>query len=304
MNTHHSPLMIPLASVVLSLALVAGCNSSGDSGPSGSDSDDSGTTPPALGSPSNLEALESIGGIVIAWDEGDNAQAHNLYAATEYGFTLENYAAYDGGTLYPDAVAPFAADTLAPARVWHFALTAEDEDGNESDEAARLSVVGNYAQGQQDNATIVDALTGLEWARCSVGQSWNADAAQCDGEPTRHTESEAEQYDTPDADGWRSPDIDELLTLVFCPEYMDLYQPDNFTANCSGEDRQEHASIYHAAFPNTEARGYYSSSRGVTSSGNVYTKTVVFSTGSESGVYVPGGDYSLNLRLVRESDGG
>ncbi|WP_242467627.1 Lcl domain-containing protein [Thiocapsa imhoffii] len=64
---------------------------------------------------------------------------------------------------------------------------------------------------------ILDLGTGLEWQRCSVGQSWNAGTQTCTGPATQLTWFEAiDAYGAEDTFGFRLPTIAELRTLVYC----------------------------------------------------------------------------------------
>ena len=62
-----------------------------------------------------------------------------------------------------------------------------------------------------NGAEVVDSKTGLVWARCSVGQTWNG--SQCTGQPTLvyHEEAMRLAQSTP---GWRLPNVKELASLV------------------------------------------------------------------------------------------
>jgi hypothetical protein len=73
-----------------------------------------------------------------------------------------------------------------------------------------------------------DTVTGLQWVRCSLGQTWQArtqtDRQTCNGEAGEFNHNDA--IDLPElmneAGGyagytdWRLPTIEELRTLVFC----------------------------------------------------------------------------------------
>lgn len=57
-----------------------------------------------------------------------------------------------------------------------------------------------------------DSKTGLNWQRCSLGQSWSDAASSCTGEATQYTWFEAMQIAT--NDGWRVPNKKELVSIV------------------------------------------------------------------------------------------
>lgn len=65
---------------------------------------------------------------------------------------------------------------------------------------------------------VVDNTTGLAWARCVVGQSWDSTLQSCTGEPLRLTWQEALQQATTYRAGnhtdWRLPNVKELVSVV------------------------------------------------------------------------------------------
>ncbi|MBP8197444.1 MAG: DUF1566 domain-containing protein [Chromatiaceae bacterium] len=96
---------------------------------------------------------------------------------------------------------------------------------------------------------IKDLVTGYEWQRCSVGQTWNATAQTCDG--TAGTYNWATAMATwPATAEWRLPTIAELRTLVYCssgtPILIDMTADYTF---CSGN--YQTPTIVSGAFPNT-----------------------------------------------------
>jgi hypothetical protein len=80
----------------------------------------------------------------------------------------------------------------------------------------------------QDNndGTITDSKTDLMWKKCSEGQSWNADANNCDGVPMSLSWSQALQQSSTinmstaeqnlglGYTDWRLPNIKELYSIV------------------------------------------------------------------------------------------
>ena len=66
--------------------------------------------------------------------------------------------------------------------------------------------------------TVIDSRTGLMWARCVVGQTWNGTTQSCTGEALRLTWQEALQasssYQAANFDDWRVPNIKELVSIV------------------------------------------------------------------------------------------
>ncbi|QGU32585.1 DUF1566 domain-containing protein [Thermochromatium tepidum] len=66
----------------------------------------------------------------------------------------------------------------------------------------------------EGGAVVRHERTGLEWQRCALGQSWNAESNVCAGRPTSHTWTKAMQLAAKAQDGWRLPTGEELLTIV------------------------------------------------------------------------------------------
>ncbi|WP_232222191.1 Lcl C-terminal domain-containing protein [Thioalkalivibrio paradoxus] len=91
-----------------------------------------------------------------------------------------------------------------------------------------------------DGVVIHDHQTGLQWMRCSLGQSWTGE--YCGGRADRFTWDQARDLNTEFAgkDSWRLPTMDELQTLV---EYR-MFNP----------------AIDPSAFPNTPPSNFWSSS--------------------------------------------
>lgn len=134
-----------------------------------------------------------------------------------------------------------------------------------------------------NGAEVADSQTGLVWARCSVGQTWNG--AQCIGQPTLvyHEEAMKLAQATP---GWRLPNVKELASLV--------------------DRRCESPSIDTAAFPGFPTHGgqsYWSSTLDLSNTDRAWA--VVFLrggvlTGARNGDYVPAFHGSPGFNLPRE----
>ena len=126
--------------------------------------------------------------------------------------------------------------------------------------------------------TIPDRAAGLEWLRCSVGQTWNG--VTCIGTARMLTLEEAEQaarMASRELGGtWRLPTVDELKSLV--------------CANCPPP------KIDSRLYPNTMASPYWSSSKNKWSVGRYWT--VSFYTGYTFGRNAP--SMARHVRLVRD----
>jgi len=69
-----------------------------------------------------------------------------------------------------------------------------------------------------DDEFVTDTLTGLAWARCVVGQTWDGQSKSCSGEPLRLTWQQALQqsasFNADNRTDWRLPNIKELVSIV------------------------------------------------------------------------------------------
>ena len=64
----------------------------------------------------------------------------------------------------------------------------------------------------ESRQTVTHTLTGLEWQRCAFGAFWNGQT--CVGSPVSLRWNQIEQLKSKLTDGWRLPEIDELITIV------------------------------------------------------------------------------------------
>lgn len=128
------------------------------------------------------------------------------------------------------------------------------------------------------DGTVSDKRTGLQWAACSVGQTWVENT--CQGEPTELTWAAAKEvaatYAQAGHNDWRFPTIFELQTLVYCSSHkdggIDDYGKFNGCENNYDDNRDKNTdweyqspTIVKTAFPNAGGTkpypGYWSSSR-------------------------------------------
>ncbi len=76
----------------------------------------------------------------------------------------------------------------------------------------------NFIIEENNPEYVIDSTTGLAWARCLVGQTWNAASQSCSGEALRLTWQEAlaasQTFSVGSIDDWRVPNIKELASIV------------------------------------------------------------------------------------------
>ncbi|NUN60104.1 MAG: DUF1566 domain-containing protein [Burkholderiaceae bacterium] len=112
----------------------------------------------------------------------------------------------------------------------------------------------------EGGAVIRDTVNGLEWLRCSVGQTWNGTTQRCDGTAATYNWDQATQLTA--VGGFRIPTIAELKTLVYCSSgqpklFGPLEQLDDFV-KCSGIHSRP--TVVQAAFPDAPASNVWSGS--------------------------------------------
>lgn len=146
-----------------------------------------------------------------------------------------------------------------------------------------------------NDGTVTDKETGLQWMRCSLGQTWNGNG--CSGNHLKLSMQDAayaafNSRFLGKAD-WRLPTIDELKSLIYCntgkPQYW------NTTGyRCNGN--YQTPTIYEEAFPDSRAV-YWSISSLQADPGEDNTLTVSFNYGHVYYSYFKG-DYE-SARFVR-----
>jgi hypothetical protein len=122
-------------------------------------------------------------------------------------------------------------------------------------------MAGRYQD--NDDGTVTDVQTGLQWMRFSLGQAWQNET--CIGEAKKYTWQGAQdaaevlnhQGGYAGYRDWRVPKEEELLTLVYSSSglpktWNDTREP------CEGD--YERPTLYQPTFPNTPSMNYWSSS--------------------------------------------
>ena len=138
----------------------------------------------------------------------------------------------------------------------------------------------------KDQGIVEDSRTKLQWQRCSLGQTWTG--VTCAGEATLHTWNEARRLAPA---GWRLPTKDELASLVYCSSGEPAYWKPK-EGGCEGAFGRP--TIWPAAFPNTPAWLFWSSSPNANNSS--FAWSVHFDSGYVSSY---GKNYQRYVRLVR-----
>ncbi len=174
---------------------------------------------------------------------------------------------------------------------------------------------GNKLYRNNQDGTVTDMKTGLQWMRCALGQVWknktclgNAKKIPFDaGAWGEDIGNITEDFSYAGYSNWRVPTIKELNTLVYCSNGKVIqYKKDGYRSRwiegsrwCKSDSRDDYQipAIVRQAFPNTPNNWFWSSSPNATNSS--YAWPVYFS-GSHGG-YVSSHERTLNhfVRLVR-----
>ena len=105
---------------------------------------------------------------------------------------------------------PFLADLKAACHQVIFALLALTSCLTAEGKCPSIPTIERF---ELRGDTLLDKSTGLEWARCAVGQVWSGE--QCMGDPLNAamTFMQALAY-AKDLNGWRLPTVKELSSLA------------------------------------------------------------------------------------------
>jgi hypothetical protein len=145
-----------------------------------------------------------------------------------------------------------------------------------------------------------DTVTNLEWQRCSVGQTWNAETKSCDGYNTPLNWYSANQLAL--NDGWRLPTVTELRSLVYCssgdPALIGMALD---KTSCGGTFTRP--TIVVEAFPNVPYAGNVISSHYWSSTTSVDDPNSAWGVSFYKGSVSPGpkDTAGLSVRLVRNA---
>jgi hypothetical protein len=155
-----------------------------------------------------------------------------------------------------------------------------------------------------------EKVTDLQWMRCSLGQTWQANTKTCEGEAGQFNHDQA--MELPElmnqAGGyagftdWRTPNRGDLSILVYFPDghfSSDEASAFGHTKRCFNslpETKNGRPTIANEVFPNTPYTGFWSASPDANLSYGAWN--VSFSLGDVDL------DYKLNAYAVRLVRGG
>ncbi|WP_246585386.1 DUF1566 domain-containing protein [Thiorhodospira sibirica] len=137
--------------------------------------------------------------------------------------------------------------------------------------AHERSFIGSRRYQDLYDGTVLDVRTGLQWMRCSLGQTW--ENGRCIGKANEYTWDAALQAaQALNASGgyagytdWRLPTLKELFSLVYCSsgrqkplEFDATGEPVGGSGRCEGDYHKP--TIDSLAFPKTPADFFWSSS--------------------------------------------
>ncbi len=129
-----------------------------------------------------------------------------------------------------------------------------------------------------NDGTVTDNATHLQWMRCSLGQTW--DGKTCQGNLLKLSMQGAAyaafQTKFAGKTDWRLPNVDELKTLVYCSTGSPAYWNTSGRA-CEGAFAKP--TLYSAAFPDTPSGVYWTSTNLQADPGEDYNLTVSFNYG-------------------------
>lgn len=205
--------------------------------------------------------------ITIAWPYKPNSEIARVYSST-----LKGTAA--SGTLVGQGRANILNGHVTHRGLtngirYYYVVKYFDASGAELYVTPEISgipgtyIAGRYRAVGDMRDVIEDTVTGLQWKRCSEGQSWILGQRKCEGEASRVTWSSA--AGASDTGGWRAPTIHELSSLIYCSN-LPLGQIGAVDSCNASETPFSRPTIITAAFPNTASGGllgqsYWSSTR-------------------------------------------
>ncbi len=177
-------------------------------------------------------------------------------------------------------------------------VSSSDNDGTGRVRLVRMQesytlIAGRYLP-IEDGSVIRDITTNLEWQRCSVGQIWNDAQQSCEGDASMFTWDDALALTAPG--GFRTPDITELRSLVYCS----TARPQEFDTDTGCIGSYQSPTIVVQVFPNTPSSSswFWSSPPNANDSGRAWG--VSFGNGHVFSGYDGGNTYRVRLVRARQ----
>ena len=275
---HQSVILFILLAGVF---MLSACNESTD------DSDDS----VQLTAPPGLNANTGNTHVSLNWDPVARATSYNLYFSTVSG------TAINGQVIIGTSDTSYIHTGLTNSTTYYYVVRAVGIGGVESQPSSEVSatpfmpsdglIMGRYQLMGSQEEIIQDVVTGLEWQRCSVGQTWNQEDLSCDGNATTHDWGDAIELTA--QGGFRVPTVEELRTIGFCSD-TGFFNLDG----CYSFGTFERPTIVLEAFPSTPSSVFWTSTR---YDENHNSRVVSFDYGYSSAISHRTDTY--NVRLVR-----
>ncbi|MCH8551532.1 MAG: DUF1566 domain-containing protein [Natronospirillum sp.] len=256
-----------LVSIFSVLILIACDDSSSSSSDDSDTSEDADSTDENGSSDESLFSLTALPGdseVTLSWDSVPDANSYTLYFSTVEGTA-------DEGTSIPDITETSYTHTgRSNTTTYYYVVRSVGDGGVESDPSEEVSAtphgdiiseryeaIDPNGDLNPDGELIRDLATGLEWQRCSLGQTWNG--SSCNGD--RSTIQWDDATDQTASGGFRLPTKDELRTIVYCSD------TGNFDSNgtdelCGSFLNIDSPTVIQAAFPSTERGIYWSATVG------------------------------------------
>lgn len=219
---------------ILSLACLIALAACGGGG-GGSDGGGGTETPVLvpLSIPKNVTVTGTPDALTISWDPVEGAEGYNVYYSSDPAQQIPIYAAYPDSDLVQTTNTSAVFDFTGVQEPRYFRITAEnaEEESASAYAAAILSIQVNAT----DPSLVDDYVSGLQWQRCNVGQTWDATTSACSGTSTVMTDTAAQgSYGTaPPASGWRPPTYTEVNAFRNCHMQSTINGQENpFLGDC------------------------------------------------------------------------
>lgn len=249
-------------------------------------------------------AIGDDGATHLKWSSPHQDVSHfNIYFSTLEGTASEGQK---NGPIPESAQKRNGAYThegLVNGATYYYVVTGVSLEGEESAPSIEVSATpvetpeeainGRFLAMGLNDEVIHDYGTGLEWQRCSVGQTWNQMQQSCKGDRATYDWQTASGLTAPG--GFRLPTLYELQTLIYCSS-TEVYGMGRRLC----DDNSSQPAIVEKAFPNSTPNS---------TTGWTWTSTIALLPGRSYGVGFYSGVYDhveyhitqSGVRLVRDA---